>query len=48
MRIVHGLTDWLVDPIRRVVPPLGMFDISPLVAYFVLYLVEQLVMRGLF
>ena len=48
MRVVHALTDWLVDPIRRVVPTLGMFDISPLVAYFVLYLAEQVVMRGFF
>ena len=47
MRLVHGLTDWLVDPIRRVLPAIGMFDFSPLVAYFVLYLTEQLVMRGL-
>jgi YggT family protein len=48
MRIIHGMTDWLIDPIRRVVPTVGMFDISPLVAYFVLYLVEQMVMRAFF
>lgn len=47
MRFINGLTDWLVEPIRRVLPPLGMFDFSPLVAYFVLYFAEQLVMRGL-
>ena len=47
MRIINGLTGWLVDPIRRVLPPFGMFDFSPLVAYFVLYLAEELVMRGL-
>lgn len=48
MRIVYALTDWLVDPIRRVVPTIGIFDISPLVAYFVLYIAEQLVMRAFF
>ena len=47
MRLIHGLTDWLVEPIRRVLPAFGMFDFSPLVAYFVLYLAEQLVMRAL-
>jgi len=47
MRLIHGLTDWLVEPIRRILPPIGMFDFSPLVAYFVLYLAEELVMRGL-
>ena len=35
------------DP-QRLCRPIGMFDISPLVAYFVLYLAEQVVMRGLF
>jgi len=48
MRLVYGLTDWLVEPIRRILPPLGMFDFSPVVAYFVLYLAEELIMRGLF
>lgn len=48
MRLIHGLTDWLIDPIRRVLPTLGMFDFSPLVAYFVLSFGEQIVMRGLF
>jgi uncharacterized protein YggT (Ycf19 family) len=31
-----ALTDWIVDPIRRILPPLGMIDLSPLVAYFAL------------
>jgi YggT family protein len=48
MRLVSALTDWIVEPIRRIVPPLGMFDFSPLIAYFILSLAEQLVMRGLF
>ncbi|MGH7593281.1 MAG: YggT family protein [Gemmatimonadales bacterium] len=48
MRVVHGLTDWLIDPIRRVLPPFGVFDLSPIAAYFILYLAEQLVMRGFF
>ena len=48
MRVIHLLTDWLIDPIRRVLPSIGMFDFSPLAAYFLLYLAEQLIMRGLF
>src|SRR6266536_1590207 len=32
MRPVYALTDWVIEPIRRYVPPVGMFDISPLVA----------------
>lgn len=35
-----SLTEWLLRPLRSVIPPLGMFDVSPLVAYFVLVLLE--------
>ncbi|MES1259336.1 MAG: YggT family protein [Gemmatimonadota bacterium] len=48
MRIINGLTDWLIDPIRKILPTIGMFDFSPLVAYVVLSFGEQIVMRGLF
>lgn len=36
MRPAYLLTDWIVEPLRRIVPPIGMFDISALVAYLVL------------
>ena len=29
-----------LEPFRRFIPPLGMIDISPIVAIFVLYLAE--------
>jgi YggT family protein len=38
MRVVYGLTDWLLDPLRKVIPPLGPFDLSPIVAYLMLSL----------
>jgi YggT family protein len=47
-RIAYTLTDWLVKPIARVLPPFGMMDFSPLAAYLVLYLVEILVMSSIF
>jgi len=36
-RPAYALTDWLIEPIRRVLPPAGAFDWSPLVAWVVLY-----------
>jgi YggT family protein len=42
-RVVLALTDWLVKPIQRVVPPVGIFDLSPLIAYFVLWILRQLI-----
>ena len=44
MRPVMILTDWLIDPIRRILPPFGMLDFSPLVAWLVLSLVRQFVL----
>lgn len=43
MRIVGSMTNWLVEPIRRRLPPFGPIDISPVVAYFVLLLLRELV-----
>jgi YggT family protein len=40
MRPCYWLTDWLIEPIRRVLPSMGMFDWSPLVALLVLWLLK--------
>lgn len=47
MRPFYALTDWLIEPIRRVVPPIGMFDISPLLALVVLYALKSILLAGL-
>jgi YggT family protein len=47
MRPVMALTDWIIDPIRRILPPLGMLDLSPLVAWLVLTLVRGFVLSFL-
>lgn len=39
-RVVFALTDWLVLPLRRVIPPLGRWDLSSLVGAFLLKLVQ--------
>ena len=41
------LTDWILDPLRRVLPPMGPFDLSPMVAYFLLWIAQQAVVRAL-
>lgn len=35
-----SLTEWLLRPLRSVIPPFGMIDVTPIVAYFVLWLLE--------
>ena len=42
-----GATDWMLRPLRRVVPTLGVIDVTPLVAYFGLVIVEWLVLSVL-
>lgn len=40
----YRLTDWIVEPLRRVIPPLGMIDITPIVAWFLLQFLLSLVL----
>ena len=44
MRPIVALTSWLIDPIRRILPPVGMFDFSPMVAWLVLYVARGFVL----
>ena len=47
IRPAYVLTDWLVEPIRRVIPPLGAMDMSPIVAWLVLMLGRSILMSML-
>ncbi|MFI5256159.1 MAG: YggT family protein [Gemmatimonadales bacterium] len=38
-----GATEWMLRPLRRVIPAFGVIDITPIVAYFALIIVEYLV-----
>lgn len=48
LRPLVWLTDWIIVPIRRVLPPFGIIDASPIAAYFALYLLRGLVMSVFF
>jgi YggT family protein len=39
-RIATGMTEWFLAPLRNVLPRVGMVDIAPLVAYFVLLMLR--------
>ena len=43
MRFLVNVTDPLLVPLRRVIPPVGMFDISPIVAFFIIMLLQAAV-----
>jgi YggT family protein len=48
MRFAYTLTDWVVEPIRRMLPGFGVIDFSPIVAWLALYILRNFVLRGLF
>ena len=43
IRWTFALTEWLLRPLRRLLPPFGMMDLSPIAAYFLLRVLEWLV-----
>ncbi|HEY2378009.1 MAG TPA: YggT family protein [Gemmatimonadaceae bacterium] len=46
VRWTYALTDWMLVPLRRIIPTLGMVDITPIVAYLVLaWILEPAVIR---
>ncbi len=38
-----GATEWMLRPLRRVLPSMSVIDITPIVAYFALWLAEKVV-----
>lgn len=38
-----GATEWMLRPLRRVMPSMGVIDVTPIVAYFALWLAEKVV-----
>ncbi len=46
VRLAYSLTDWLIRPLRRVLPSFGPFDFSPMVAWLLLsWILEPVVLR---
>jgi YggT family protein len=46
-QILHQITDPVLRPIRKVVPPIGGLDFSPLIAFLILYFLERFVLLDL-
>lgn len=48
VRWSYTLTEWMLRPLRQVIPPVGgMIDITPIIAYFGLWLLSGLVLGAL-
>jgi len=47
VRWAYVLTDPIIQPLQRLIPTLGMIDITPIVAYFGLVLLERILVPAL-
>ena len=43
VQLLHQLTDPILEPVRRTIPPLGMVDISPIVVFIGLQILRSIV-----
>jgi YggT family protein len=42
-RALNQLTDPILRPIRRIIPPVGGLDLSPIVVFVVIFFLQQLI-----
>jgi YggT family protein len=47
VRLFDDITEPILAPLRQVVPRLGMFDITPIVAMFLLEILQNIIDSGL-
>ncbi len=45
-QVVYEITEPLLGPIRRIMPRIGMIDLTPMVASFILIIIIRLVQRA--
>ena len=41
VQMIVAITEPVLEPLRRVIPPIGMMDLSPLVATIVLFMIAN-------
>jgi len=45
LRPAYRLTDWIVEPLRRFIPPIGIVDITPLAAWLLLQILLAILLK---
>lgn len=43
--LLYGITEPILAPIRRVLPSMGMLDLSPMVALIVMMIIQRVLLR---
>jgi len=44
-QVIYELTEPILSPIRRLIPPIGMIDLSPMIALIAIQMLSQLLLR---
>ena len=47
VRIIYEITEPILSPIRRLIPRLGMFDLSPMIAIILIMVIQRIVIAAL-
>lgn len=42
-RAINQITDPILRPIRRIIPPMGGLDLSPIVVFVIIFFLQQLI-----
>ena len=45
--LVYQITDPILQPLRRIIPAVGMFDLTPIVAWILLDVVRRILLMAL-
>ena len=46
-RVVNQITDPILKPIRRIVPPLGGLDLSPIIVFVIIFFLQSFLANDL-
>ena len=47
VRAIYHITEPILGPIRRLIPGLGMFDLSPMIAIILLMVIQRILVAAL-
>ncbi len=47
VELLYQITEPILAPLRRVIPPVGMMDISPIIAMFLLRIIGQVLVANI-
>jgi YggT family protein len=46
-RVFYQITEPLLAPLRRIVPPMGGFDLTPILAFFIIQMIGAILLQVL-